>query len=117
MELEFTSYAEVVSAPHAADLAHPAFQKLFVETEILKDRGAIIARRRPRSSSEQPLYAFHVLAPSPHATGEMEFESSREQFLGRGRNVSEPIALLETVARSPAAQVLSLIRFSPSDSG
>lgn len=96
MELEFTSYAEVVLGSHAADLAHPAFQKLFVETEILKDRGAIIARRRPRSSSEQPLYAFHVLAPSPHATGEMEFESSREHFLGRGRNVSEPIALLET---------------------
>ena len=30
---KLTSYAEVVLAPHAADLAHPAFGKLFLETE------------------------------------------------------------------------------------
>ena len=32
-ELELTSYAEVVLAPHRDDLAHPAFGKLFLETE------------------------------------------------------------------------------------
>ena len=38
-----TSYAELVLAPQAADVAHPAFSKLFVETEHLagpgRDRG------------------------------------------------------------------------------
>jgi cyclic beta-1,2-glucan synthetase len=32
-DLELTSYGEVVLCPAAADRAHPAFQKLFVETE------------------------------------------------------------------------------------
>ena len=32
-ELEITSYAEVVLAPHRDDVAHPAFGKLFLETE------------------------------------------------------------------------------------
>ena len=42
-ELEITSYAELVLAPQAADIAHPAFSKLFVETEYLADVGAIVA--------------------------------------------------------------------------
>lgn len=94
LELEFTSYAEIVLGSHAADLAHPAFQKLFVETEIIKDRGAILARRRPRSASEQEMYAFHVISPSPQAVGDVECESSRDLFLGRGHNVDAPVALL-----------------------
>jgi cyclic beta-1,2-glucan synthetase len=32
-EFELTSYAEVVMAPHETDAAHPAFAKLFIETE------------------------------------------------------------------------------------
>ncbi len=32
-ELEITSYAEVALAPHGDDVAHPAFGKLFLETE------------------------------------------------------------------------------------
>ena len=36
-EIELTSYAELVLAPQAADVAHPAFSKLFVETEYLAD--------------------------------------------------------------------------------
>ena len=31
--LEFTSYCELALTPHAADKAHPAFAKMFVETE------------------------------------------------------------------------------------
>ena len=34
-EVEVTSYAELVLAPQAADVAHPAFSKLFIETEHL----------------------------------------------------------------------------------
>ena len=43
-EIEVTSYAELVLAPPAADVAHPAFSKLFVETEHLPDLGADPAR-------------------------------------------------------------------------
>ena len=33
--LEITSYQELALAPHAADRAHPAFAKLFVQTEAI----------------------------------------------------------------------------------
>ena len=36
-EIELTSYAEIVLAPQAADVAHPAFQNLFVQTEFVPE--------------------------------------------------------------------------------
>ena len=47
-ELEITSYSELVLAPPAADTAHPAFSKLFVQTEYVAKVGAILATRRRR---------------------------------------------------------------------
>ena len=52
-DIEITSYAELVLAPQSADIAHPAFSKLFVATEYLPDVGAILATRRKRAS-ERP---------------------------------------------------------------
>ena len=46
--LELTSYAEVVLAPGDADLAHPAFSNLFVETTAVPERDALLCARRPR---------------------------------------------------------------------
>ena len=56
-ELELTSYAEIVLAPHGADLAHPAFGKLFLETEWVAGPGACSAgagRDRSRNSPFGP---------------------------------------------------------------
>ena len=47
-EIDVTSYVEIVLAPPADDLAHPAFGKLFVETEYLPESAALLCRRRPR---------------------------------------------------------------------
>jgi hypothetical protein len=41
-------------APAAADAAHPAFSKLFVQTEILRDENAILCTRRPRGATKMP---------------------------------------------------------------
>ena len=60
--IELTTYAEVVIAPAAADAAHPAFSKLFVQTEVLEQPSAILATRRPRSAEEQPPWMFHLVA-------------------------------------------------------
>ena len=56
-EIEITSYAELVLAPQAADVAHPAFSKLFVETEFLSDVGALLATRRRRTLREPEVWA------------------------------------------------------------
>lgn len=92
-KIQVTSYAEVVLAPAAADLAHPAFQKLFVETEYIADEAALIARRRPRDAQQPAQFAVHVLATPPHGATEIEYESSRAEFLGRGRSTSAPRAV------------------------
>jgi cyclic beta-1,2-glucan synthetase len=92
-ELDVTSYVEVVIGPHGADLAHPAFGKLFLETEFLADNSALLCRRRPRSADQKPIWAIHVLAVDGPTTGDVQFETDRQRFLGRGRTPSNPAAL------------------------
>jgi cellobiose phosphorylase len=91
--VEVTSYAEVALAAPAADALHPAFSKLFVQTEILRPKRAVLGTRRPRARGEQPGWLFHLMAVSGAATGEMSFETDRAQFIGRGRSLASPRAL------------------------
>ena len=60
-ELELTSYLEIVLSPHAADLAHPAFNKLFLETEVALDGAALLCRRRPCAHDQRPIWGVHVI--------------------------------------------------------
>ena len=89
--LELTSYAEIVLMSHAGDVAHPAFGKLFLESEWLPGHSALLFRRRPRSESQLPVYAWHGLVAE--APGTTSFESSRDAFLGRRRSTGRPRAL------------------------
>jgi cyclic beta-1,2-glucan synthetase len=92
-ELDVTSYAEVVLAPAVTDLAHPAFGKLFVETEYLADSAALVCHRRPRDAAEPAAWAFHALSLDGRPQGPLEWETDRARFLGRGRSPAEPAAL------------------------
>jgi len=92
-EIEITSYAEIVLAPQADDLAHPAFGKLFVETEYLAESTALLCHRRPRAVDEPDLWAVHVLSLEGRAQGSVEWETDRARFLGRGRAPENPQAL------------------------
>src|SRR5438067_1250997 len=94
-EIELTSYAEVVLAPPVSDLAHPAFSNLFVETEFYFPHQALLARRRPRSSEDAPVFAVHVLAASTQTIAGVQYETDRARFLGRGRSTAEPVAVME----------------------
>jgi cyclic beta-1,2-glucan synthetase len=97
-ELEVTSYLEPVLGDHGSDLAHPAFGKLFLETEYLRRSDSLLCRRRPRSMSERPLWCVHVIAVDHSSTGctlvgKLEYETDRARFVGRGRTLAEPAAL------------------------
>jgi len=92
-DLELTSYAEPVLAAHAADLAHPAFGKLFLETEFLPLPRALLCRRRPRSVDEKPLWGVHILVVEGKSLGNVQYETDRVRFLGRGRTPANPQAL------------------------
>ncbi len=94
-EIELTSYSEVVLAPPDADRAHPAFQNLFVQTEFLEGKAALLATRRPRSATEASIWCAHVVAPGPELVGKVTCETDRAKFVGRGRSVRNAEALDE----------------------
>ena len=91
--IEVTSYAEVVLAPLNADLAHRAFSNLFVQTEILPERQAILCTRRPRTPGEQVPWVFHLLAAPGASADEPSYETDRARFIGRGQTAAHPVML------------------------
>ena len=98
--IDVTSYAEVVLAPAAAEALHPAFSNLFVQTEIIDPRRAILCTRRPRSLDESAPWMFHLMAVHGADIGEISYETDRMQFIGRGNTVAAPQALNGSAALS-----------------
>ncbi|NLC32488.1 MAG: glycosyl transferase [Clostridiales bacterium] len=91
--LDITSYLEVVLAPQAADVAHPAFSNLFVETSYRADKDYVLATRRPRSDSEKDIWLGSTIVTESDVVGKMQYETDRMQFLGRDNNVKTPVAI------------------------
>ncbi|MBA3678276.1 MAG: glycosyl transferase [Sphingosinicella sp.] len=94
-EIEITSFAELSLAPQAADVAHPSFSKLFVQTERLPGSGALLAHRRRREPHEEEVWAAHLAVMEGESIGSLEFETDRAQFLGRGSSSRAPRAIVE----------------------
>jgi cellobiose phosphorylase len=101
--IEITSYAEVVLAAPAADLMQSGFGKLFVQTEILAERRAILCTRRPRSIGEPTPWMFHLMAPHRGDIADVSYETDRMRFIGRGRTIVAPLAMNEAGALSGTA--------------
>lgn len=93
--LRLATYGEVVLTSQGADERHPAFAKLFVQSEYLPDAKALLFRRRPRSASEASVFLAHTLTVDSEQTLDQTYESSRAHFLGRGRTTRTPAALLQ----------------------
>lgn len=87
--IEVTTYAELVLHQPAAYASHPAFSRLFVQTEYYAAAGVLLARRRPRSHEEPVPWAMHAL----YGDGPPEWETARSEFLGRGHTRARPRAL------------------------
>ena len=98
--IDITSYAEVVLASSAADALHPAFSNLFVQTEIVPQRQAILCTRRSRSLDEQAPWMCHLMAVHGTDIGTMSYETDRMQFIGRGRTVADPQAVSDSATLS-----------------
>jgi cyclic beta-1,2-glucan synthetase len=94
--IELTSYMELALATHGSDVSHPAFAKMFVQTERW-DRHVLAATRRPRSPEDPPIWAAHVLVG---ATGKISCETDRAKFLGRGHTARNPDASANSLSDS-----------------
>jgi cyclic beta-1,2-glucan synthetase len=98
--IEVTSFAEVVLNTMAADMAHPAFSNLFVQTQILPQRHAILCYRRPRSNKDSLPWMFHLMLLQGTEVNEASYESDRGRFIGRGRTAASPAAMGDAKALS-----------------
>jgi len=88
--IEVTSYAEVVLASAASDVSHPAFSKLFVQTEIIPLQRTILCTRRPRSDEEQCPWMFLLMTIHGKEPVEISYETNRMEFIGRGNTTANP---------------------------
>jgi N,N'-diacetylchitobiose phosphorylase len=88
--LEVTSAAELSLNTPGADAAHPAFSKLFVQTDHVAEAGVLVANRRLRSPDDQPLFLAHSLIGGD---GTLQWETDRARFIGRGGTRAVPAAL------------------------
>lgn len=93
--IDVTSYAEIVLAPHAADLSHPAFSNLFIHTEFVPEVNGLLCNRRPRSENDASPWAAHVLVVEGSTFGPVQYESNRANFLGRGRTIRNPVSIID----------------------
>ncbi len=91
--IELTSYAEIVLAPPRADLAHPAFSNLFVQTEFLPQFHGLLARRRTRGATDPQVWAAHLLSRFDTLNG-LQYETDRARFIGRGQTTRAPVAVM-----------------------
>ena len=102
-EIELTSYAELVLATPATDNAHPAFAKMFVETEHRPEFGALIATRRLRSPHEAEVWAAHFAVVEGEMLEPLQYETDRARFLGRNREPGEAAVIREGAPLSNTA--------------
>lgn len=91
--LDVTSYFEVVLAPMVDDIAHPAFSNLFVETQFIPEYNALLATRRARTKEQKPVWLMHTLITEGQGIGQVQYETDRLKFIGRGRSLSCPVVI------------------------
>jgi cyclic beta-1,2-glucan synthetase len=94
-EIELTSYSELALARQSDDMAHPAFAKLFVQTEFVPQLGALLATRRRRSDGDPMVWAAHLAIVDGASQGDLQFETDRARFIGRGQSIRNSVAIAE----------------------
>lgn len=101
-QLEITSYLEVVGDSHMAELSHPAFNKLFIESEFLEEHSIFLSKRRSGKQNEYP-YIMHMVKPDASLTKKVEYENDRLKFIGRNHTSQDPEAVIKSIPFSNQA--------------
>ncbi|MEP7356144.1 MAG: glucoamylase family protein, partial [Anaerolineales bacterium] len=120
--LALTSFAELVLDTPEADLAHPAFGKLFVESEYLDERHALLFQRRPRAAGQPHPWALHLVTADRPFAGPVEYETDRARFLGRGQTARRPAALRGPLSNTigavldPVMSLRATLKLAPAES-
>ncbi|MEP7184713.1 MAG: glycosyl transferase family 36 [Rhodanobacter sp.] len=92
-QLALTSYAELVLGPIGGDNAHPAFSKMFVQTEWNPEQALLLATRRRRSDDEATVWAAQALRVQGQPEATPDYETDRARFIGRTRTLRTAAAM------------------------
>jgi cellobiose phosphorylase len=96
---ELTSYLEVVDDSHLAELSHPAFNKLFMESEFLEEQSVFLTYRRSGKAAENP-FLMHMAKTNAKIQKRVEYENDRFRFLGRNNTPENPDMVVNSIALS-----------------
>ena len=91
--LSVTTAGEPVLLAAAEAMSHPAFSKLFVESEVSSELEGLLFARRSRSTKEERAVLVHRLVREGPAVSYAGYETDRRAFLGRGGTTRAPNAL------------------------
>lgn len=89
--LELTTYTEPIISDNMDDISHRVYNNFFIQCKYNKENNALIVTRKNRNSRIKYYMANRLLIEEPLA--EYEYETNRLDFIGRGRNTDNPIAL------------------------
>lgn len=92
-QFDVMSYAELVLTSVANDLAHPAFAKMFVQTEFEPLSEALIATRRLRSEQETAVWVAHFVVVEAVESLPLQYQTSRSIFFGDAATLAEAQAI------------------------
>jgi cyclic beta-1,2-glucan synthetase len=96
-QLEVTSYLEVVDDTHLAEISHPAFNKLFLESEYLEEQDIFLAKRRRKDDDDNP-YLMHMVRTGTKLCKKLEYENDRKRFIGRNNTLENPDSVVNSFA-------------------
>ncbi|QXQ07166.1 glycosyl transferase [Sphingosinicellaceae bacterium] len=91
-EIDLTSFIELTVGAQATDLGHPAFARMFIETECLEGP-VLVAHRRPRGSDDPSIWVAHLAVIEGAVVAPSIWETDRSRFLGRGHSAANPVGL------------------------
>ncbi|WP_199554270.1 GH36-type glycosyl hydrolase domain-containing protein [Sandaracinobacteroides hominis] len=101
-QIDITSCIELALAKPETDLAHPAFARMFLETELFESEETgglvLIGRRRPRDKGDPPIWVAHLAVVEGTTAGPVTFETDRSAFIGRGRTSADPLGFAHPLA-------------------
>ena len=86
VDLELTSYAEVVISPKEVDAGHRVFNGMKILSEYDSEHDALIFNKPAPDSEDSRYFVVHKLFDDSNSNL-VEYETSRMRFLGRGGSI------------------------------
>ena len=93
--LEVTSFGEVIMCRNEEDIAHRAFNDMTIYSEVDEDTSSLIFSRQSRTKENTNYYVINRLFLDKEESDLFEYETSRMNFIGRNKTVSNPEVIME----------------------